>query len=282
MGAAQQLIPVPFYEDTVVLVGQDDQPFVAMKPIVTNMGLSWDTQFRKLSDKFGPVIVEMTTTGADGKQYGMTCLPLRKLPAWLYSISPNKVKPELRDKIIRYQNECDDALWDYWSKGSATRPGAAGITQQLAVSRHRLALLKELHRTRDRTLREAIHQQLDYASRLLGLPTPELNSIGWADPEVPSLLAEFWDALAYLDGKGLEFNHARGDGLLAVNLPELARVLAEHGRPLRFSTELRQALWSSRTPRCLYRSHTVNSRLTGRAIKCWVFERITPPEAATE
>jgi len=280
MSAAQQLIPVPFYGDTVVLVDSGNEPFVSMRPIVVNMGLSWQGQHEKLMEKFGPTVREILTVAEDGKQRGMLCLPLKKLPAWLYSISPNKVKPELRDKIIRYQNECDDALWDYWSKGSATRPGAAGITQQLAVSRHRLALLKELHRTRDRTLREAIHQQLDHASRLLGLSTPELNSIGWADPEVPSLLDEFWDALAYLEGKGLEFNHARGDGLLAVNLPELARMLAEHGRPLRFSSELRQALWSSRTPRCLYRSHTVNSRLTGRAIKCWVFEKAQPGNAS--
>ncbi|ASJ24296.1 P22_AR_N domain containing protein [Laribacter hongkongensis] len=35
----------------------------------------------------------------------MVCLPLRKLPAWLYSINHNKVKPELQDKIVRYQNE---------------------------------------------------------------------------------------------------------------------------------------------------------------------------------
>lgn len=33
----------------------------------------------------------------------------------------NKVRPELRDRIRLYQNECDDALWNYWTKGHATR-----------------------------------------------------------------------------------------------------------------------------------------------------------------
>ena len=47
----------------------------------------------------------------------MVCLPLRKLLAWLTTISPNKVKPELRDTVIMYQNECDDVLWNYWTKG---------------------------------------------------------------------------------------------------------------------------------------------------------------------
>lgn len=85
-----QLFPVPFYEDTVVLVGHDNEPFVAMKPVVTNMGLDWATQFTKLKEKFSSVIGEITTTGGDGKQYEMVCLPLRKLPAWLYSISPTR------------------------------------------------------------------------------------------------------------------------------------------------------------------------------------------------
>ena len=57
----------------------------------------------------------------DGKQREMTCLPLRKLPGWLMSIYPNKVRPELRDGIIAYQNECDDVLWSYWNEGIAVR-----------------------------------------------------------------------------------------------------------------------------------------------------------------
>lgn len=273
MSAVPQLIPVPFYEDTVVLVGQDDQPFVSMKAIVENMGLAWQVQHRKLVEKFSSVITEMVTTGADGKQYGMTCLPLRKLPAWLYSISPNKVKPELRETIIRYQNECDDALWEYWTKGSATRMGVPNTTQRIAQSRHRLALGKELQRTRDPGLRQMIHQQLDEASRAMGLPTPDIDSIGRAAPEMQDVVKPFWQALAFLDDKGVAYNHAHADSLIAVNLPELARLLIEHGQPLRFDSALRQGLWQSMAPRCLHKNHTVHSQHTGKSIKCWVFER---------
>ncbi|MCG9041978.1 phage antirepressor N-terminal domain-containing protein [Laribacter hongkongensis] len=88
-----------------MLVGHDNEPFVAMKPVVTNMGLDWAAQFTKLKEKFSSTIGEITTVGEDGKYREMVCLPLRKLPAWLYSINHNKVKPELQDKIVRYQNE---------------------------------------------------------------------------------------------------------------------------------------------------------------------------------
>lgn len=51
----------------------------------------------------------------DNQRRAYTCLPLRKLFGWLMMIMPNKVKPSLRDKIIQYQNECDDVLWQYWT-----------------------------------------------------------------------------------------------------------------------------------------------------------------------
>ena len=46
----------------------------------------------------------------------MSCLPLRKLPGWLATISPNKVRPELREKVIAFQNEADDVLWAAWQE----------------------------------------------------------------------------------------------------------------------------------------------------------------------
>ena len=76
----------------------------------------------KLKQRFSSVIMEIMTTGKDGKQYQMLCLPLKKLFGWLMTVSPNKVKPELRDTVIKYQEECDDVLWDYWTKGKTVNP----------------------------------------------------------------------------------------------------------------------------------------------------------------
>lgn len=110
---------VPFCHTELTLIDHDGEPYVAMKPIVEGMGLSWKTQYRKIIQRFNSVMVEMTTTGKDGKQYQMICLPLKKLFGWLMTISPNKVKPELRGLIQHYQEECDEVLWQYWTKGVA-------------------------------------------------------------------------------------------------------------------------------------------------------------------
>ena len=63
----------------------------------------------------------MVIPSAGGTQT-MVSLPLQKLPAWLFSISARKVKPELKDKLIKYQEECDSVLWDYWVKGKVINP----------------------------------------------------------------------------------------------------------------------------------------------------------------
>jgi hypothetical protein len=56
----------------------------------------------------------------------MMCIPLRKLPGWLMSIEPGKVKDAaVRSRVIQYQNECDDALWQYWNDGIAVNPRIA-------------------------------------------------------------------------------------------------------------------------------------------------------------
>ncbi len=118
--AATQVIP--FRKAELLLVNHAGEPFVPMKPVVDGMGLAWSGQHEKLSSgRFQATIKEIVIVAGDGKQRAMTCLPLRKLTGWLMSISPNKVKPELRDGIIAYQNECDDVLWSYWNEGRAVR-----------------------------------------------------------------------------------------------------------------------------------------------------------------
>ncbi|PYE38639.1 phage antirepressor N-terminal domain-containing protein [Psychrobacter fozii] len=108
-------INVSFYDDELVVINHNGEPYVPIKPIVENMGLDWKDQNRKVKARFESTVTILTTVAEDGKSREMICLPLRKLSGWLMTISPNKAKNEVEDKIIRYQNECDDVLWQYWA-----------------------------------------------------------------------------------------------------------------------------------------------------------------------
>lgn len=269
-----QLMPVPFYEDTVVLVGQGNEPYVAMRPIVTNMGLAWNSQFTKINERFDSTVMEIITVAEDGKPRSMTCLPLRKLPAWLYSISPNKVKPELRDKIIRYQEECDDALWDYWTKGSASRPGTNSVHQQIAMSRHRVALLEKLLKTRDNTLRSALHEQLALVSKQLGLSVPALETIGKGTAGPDERLEPLWEALRLLDERGVAYNHSKKpDQLLALHWVSLNKLFKRHGIAFQVTKDIQTAAQYSKHPFCQYASKPTDSRLANKSTRCVVFAK---------
>lgn len=122
---SNSLIPVSFHGDSLFIIDHNDEPFTPMKPIVESIGLAWQVQHRKLTDnkeRWGITILVIPS--ANGEQE-MLCMPVRKLPAYLGNIYPNKVRPELRDKIILYQNECDDVLWKYWTGQQVKRQQAA-------------------------------------------------------------------------------------------------------------------------------------------------------------
>lgn len=118
-----QQITVPFYNADLYLVEHNGQPYTPLRQIVQGMGLDWASQFTKVKQKFATCVVEITMQIlGDDQSRSHTCIPVRKLPAWLYSVNANKVKPEHRDTVIKYQEECDDVLWDYWTKGRAVNP----------------------------------------------------------------------------------------------------------------------------------------------------------------
>ena len=139
MSQISPLSPVAFHGDTIYCISYQNQPYTAMKPIVENMGLNWPSQSVKLNAckaRWGVAIIAIPSSS--GEQNTL-CMPVRKLPAYLASINPNKVRPELREKIIRYQNECDDVLWDYWINKRAAQQPTDGL-----LSPDRRAELKAL------------------------------------------------------------------------------------------------------------------------------------------
>ncbi|HHL8383076.1 TPA: phage antirepressor N-terminal domain-containing protein [Escherichia coli] len=111
---------VPFNGQQIITAMAAGVAYVAMKPIVENLGMSWSTQQTKLMKQISKFnCVHMNMVAADGKLRKLLCLPLKKLNGWLFSINPEKVRADIRDKLIQYQEECFSVLHDYWTKGKA-------------------------------------------------------------------------------------------------------------------------------------------------------------------
>ncbi|MCI5168349.1 MAG: hypothetical protein D3903_20215 [Candidatus Electrothrix sp. GM3_4] len=118
MTKSTHIATIDFYGQPISTVKNEDIEYVAMRQIVEGIGLSWGAQQQKLvknREKFS--CIDIDTTGSDGKTYKMLCLPLKKLNGYLFSINPGKVKPEIKSKVILYQEECFTALHDYFNFG---------------------------------------------------------------------------------------------------------------------------------------------------------------------
>jgi hypothetical protein len=123
---------VVFYEDMItavqIKIDKQEQIYVPIRPICEYLGLDWSAQYRRINrDPVLSVAIQgvaiTTTPSSDGRGGGlqeMSCLPLKFLPGWLFGVSANRVKDDLRDKIIRYQRESYDVLWEAFQEGRLT------------------------------------------------------------------------------------------------------------------------------------------------------------------
>lgn len=116
---SNQVQAVKFYDDTLITLEKDGEHYVAVRPIVENMGLEWSGQQKKLisTPKFN--CVDIYTVAQDGKTRKVLCIPVKKLNGWLFSINPEKVRADIRHIVEQYQEECFTVLHDYWHKGVA-------------------------------------------------------------------------------------------------------------------------------------------------------------------
>lgn len=85
--------------------------YVPIKPLVEHLGLDNRSQRRRVNDD--PVLSEIAQTvrierpaGRGGGTQEMLCLPLTFVNGFLFGISANRVKEELRPKVVQYQRDC--------------------------------------------------------------------------------------------------------------------------------------------------------------------------------
>lgn len=113
------VVTIDFYGNSIVAVLKEGVPHVAMKPICENIGLQWEAQLKRM--RRTPVletcmsIMDMQMPGDDQhREYAF--LPLEMLNGWLFGVDVNRVKPELKDKLVRYQKECYGVLFKHFFK----------------------------------------------------------------------------------------------------------------------------------------------------------------------
>ncbi len=183
---------IDFYGDdvTALLVPSEAEPeiYVPVKPICDAIGLTWSGQFERikrdavLADEVRYIrITRMYPHGENpGGNPDPLCLPLRLLPGWLFGIQPSRVKkPQMREKIIRYQKECFQVLWDAFKQDilppstlprTITPPEQSGaaLAYEIATAVQHLARQQMDMEERLSTQISSVDQRVDAVARWAG------------------------------------------------------------------------------------------------------------------
>lgn len=157
-----------------------------------------------------------------------------------------------------------------------TLPKQLSISDQIALSNHRVALLEKLLKARDRGLRTALHEHIAQVSQQLGLDTPALEGIGGADPLPTDKVQLLWEALRRLDELGVAYNHShKPANLLALHWLGLHQLFKTHGIRLKVDSLLKQESKLSPYP-AFVANKPVDSVLDGKSVRCFVFSLDKP------
>lgn len=143
-----QLVSVPFNGEVVVAAVIDGKPYVPMKPICNNLGLAWNGQFERIQrNEVMSKGIRVIRTPSSGGAQEMLCLPLPMLNGWLFGVDVNRVRVDLRDKLIKYQTECFDVLAQHFMP--AVAPVAAPPQPQPApTTAHEKLNAADMHHLR--------------------------------------------------------------------------------------------------------------------------------------
>lgn len=103
-GVEPNLVIVTFDGVDIEIKTVNNEKYVAMRTICNAIGLDWSVQYRKItSDTVLSEGVAIITTPYNNN---MIFLKLDLLNGWLFGISENKVKPELKEKVLNYKRQC--------------------------------------------------------------------------------------------------------------------------------------------------------------------------------
>ncbi len=157
-----KIITVDFHADTLFAVERDDGKFVAIKPICDTLGIDWKAQKNRIDRN--PVLAKgrvITTLPSVGGPQETVCLRLDLINGWLFGIDAQRVRPEARDLVITYQEECHAVLFQHFYGHGAAGQGDAPCILATEDAR------KESIRTRRQLVSEARQTHGTNAARQL-------------------------------------------------------------------------------------------------------------------
>jgi hypothetical protein len=129
--------------DLVAWIGeQPGDAMVAVRPIIEAIGLDPAGQVKKLVTNGSFVHRHMSTHDSSGRVQEMLCIPVRQVARWLCGINPRKVRADLTERLMQFQDDCAWTLHDAIS-GKVTPEVVARLEGMIATLSTAVQMLQE-------------------------------------------------------------------------------------------------------------------------------------------
>lgn len=111
-----KLVSVRFCEtDLECIFDESTQDvWVSLRRACEGIGIDYPTQFTKLKEKSWACIGQSTIHDSTGRKQQMTMIHLDSLPMWLATIDENRVAPEVKEDLIKYQTDAARVLREHF------------------------------------------------------------------------------------------------------------------------------------------------------------------------
>ena len=93
-------------------VDNEGKCWVAVKPLCEMLGMDFATQLRKIEANEYINYSHMTTLASDNKQREMLCINIDQVARWLLGVNPNRVKPEIKQQLLLFQDKLQNVLYE--------------------------------------------------------------------------------------------------------------------------------------------------------------------------
>lgn len=120
---------VNFYNDDLLAVrAADGQIYVSFRHLCDSLGINRQSQMKKIREhdvlaeayKGGVINTPPSASGRGGGKQQASLLRVDMIPMWLTTISPSRVREDVRTKIKQYQREAAKVLWEAFQDGRLT------------------------------------------------------------------------------------------------------------------------------------------------------------------
>ena len=157
---------IEFYGDAIFAV-QDaatGRIFVPIGPLCDNLGIARWRQTQRIQEHqvLGKGVMTWSVQTSGGLQETL-CLRLDLIPFWLAGVNANRVRAEVRDKLILYQSEVAAVLWD--TNRPVGQPSSAALASPAGLSPAAQAYETAI------AIANLARQQMQMESQLVGLAT---------------------------------------------------------------------------------------------------------------